>query len=145
IGSGLVLASMSIGWPLASSFSGRLYMRVGFRQTALVGAALIVLATAAFALFPRPVPAWMAVADTVLLGAGFGLLATPLLVGVQSVVGWDRRGVAAGANMFSRYLGGSLGAALMGAIFNAPLRERLAQVPAALRDSVPRDINKVID
>ena len=145
IGSGLVLASMSIGWPLASSFSGRLYMRVGFRQTALVGATLIVLATVVFAVFPRPAPVWLAVADTVLLGAGFGLLSTPLLVGVQSVVGWDRRGVVTGANMFSRYLGSSLGAALMGAIFNATLRERLAHAPDALRDSVPRDINKVID
>lgn len=144
IGSGLVLASMSIGWPLASSFSGRLYMRIGFRQTALIGAFLIVAATAGFAFFPSPVSVWVAVADTVVLGAGFGLLSTPLLVGVQSVVGWDRRGVVTGANMFSRYLGSSLGAALMGAIFNATLRDQLARAPAAMRDALPGDINQII-
>lgn len=145
IGSGLVLASMSIGWPLASSFSGRLYMRIGFRQTALIGAVLIIIATAGFAFFPQPAPVWLAVLDTVVLGAGFGLLSTPLLVGVQSVVDWDRRGVVTGANMFSRYLGSSLGAALMGAIFNATLSESLAQAPQALREALPGDINQIIE
>ncbi len=144
IASGLVLASMSIGWPLASSFSGRLYMRVGFRQTALAGAFLLVLATSGFVLLPQPAPAWAVVLDTVVLGAGFGLLSTPLLVGVQSIVGWDRRGVVTGGNMFSRYLGASLGAALMGAIFNAALRERLGRAPAALAASLPDNVNGVI-
>ncbi|MGH2468930.1 MAG: MFS transporter, partial [Chloroflexota bacterium] len=37
IGAGLVLATMSIGWPLASSLSGRMYLRIGFRDTALTG------------------------------------------------------------------------------------------------------------
>ncbi|MEO7937134.1 MAG: MFS transporter, partial [Burkholderiaceae bacterium] len=34
IAAGFVLASMSIGWPVASSLSGRLYLRIGFRDTA---------------------------------------------------------------------------------------------------------------
>lgn len=55
----------------------------------------------------------------VFLGAGFGLLSTPTIVGIQSVVGWDKRGVVTGANQFGRYLGQSLGAAIFGAIFNA--------------------------
>ncbi len=144
IGAGLTLASMSIGWPVASSLSGRMYMRVGFRQTALWGALLIVVAVAGFAFYPPPLSAWGTVVDVVLLGAGFGLLSTPLLVGVQSVVGWDRRGVVTGANMFSRYLGASLGAALMGAIFNATLRGWLERAPDALHGELPGGINQVI-
>jgi len=143
IAAGLVLASMSMGWPVASSLSGRLYLRIGFRQTALAGAFLVVLATGLFVLAPRPLPTWLTVADTVLLGAGFGLLSTPLLVGVQSVVGWEQRGVVTGANMFSRYLGASIGAALMGTLFNARLRTRLAHAPDALA-ALPQDINQVI-
>src|SRR5690554_3802868 len=34
---GFILASMSITWPLSSSTSGRLYLRIGFRNTALCG------------------------------------------------------------------------------------------------------------
>lgn len=145
ISAGLVLASMSIGWPTASALSGRLYMRIGFRDTALVGAALVALASLAFTRLPAPQPIAAVVLVQVALGAGFGLLSTPLLVGVQSVVGWERRGVVTGANMFSRYLGQSLGAALFGAIFNATLAGRLAAAPAALHGRLPEGVDRVID
>lgn len=144
IPAGLVLASMSLGWPTASSFSGRIYLRIGFRQTALIGAALIMIATFAFGVLPAVPPVWTIVADTVVLGAGFGLLSTPLLVGVQSVVDWDRRGVVTGANMFSRNLGASIGATMMGALFNAALRGRLADAPRTMKALVPDNINRVI-
>lgn len=144
IAAGFVLASMSIGWPLASSLSGRLYTRIGFRDTALGGSVLIIAASAAFIVLPNPAPVWAVVVEQVALGAGFGLLSTPLLVGVQSVVGWDRRGVVTGTNMFSRYLGQSLGAAIFGVIFNAAVASRLADAPAALASHLPRDVNDVI-
>jgi predicted MFS family arabinose efflux permease len=141
---GLVLASMSLGWPTASALSGRLYLRIGFRDTALIGAALIILASSAFLLMPRPQAVWMIVVDQIVLGAGFGLLSTPLLVGIQSVVGWEQRGVVTGANMFSRYLGQSLGAALFGAVFNATVAGRLIQAPAALAAELPGSVDDVI-
>ena len=144
IGAGFVLASMAIGWPLASSLSGRLYLRIGFRDTALIGAVLVVVATVGFLLLPYPGVVWLVVLDQALLGAGFGLLSTPLLVGVQSTVDWQRRGVVTGANMFSRYLGQSLGAAIYGAIFNAAIAARLADAPAALQPQLPDQVNGVI-
>ncbi|HEX7326886.1 MAG TPA: MFS transporter [Rhodanobacteraceae bacterium] len=144
IAAGLVLASMSLGWPTASALSGRLYMRVGFRDTALGGGALMMAAAAGFLLLPTPQPVWAVLLDQVALGAGFGLLSTPLLVGSQSIVGWGQRGVVTGANMFSRYLGQSLGAALFGAIFNAAILKRLADAPAALHDQLPHGVNAVI-
>lgn len=145
IGAGLVLAAMSIGWPVASTLSSRAYLRIGFRDTALLGAVLIVLASAGFVLLPSPQPVWAVALDQVALGAGFGLLSTPLLVGVQSVVGWERRGVVTGANMFSRYLGQSIGAALFGAIFNATMAGRLASAPEAIAAGIPGDVNGVIE
>ena len=132
IAAGLVLACMSLGWSGASAFSGRLYMRIGFRDTAIAGGTLVTLASAAFAVMREGDALWALVVDQVVLGAGFGLLFTPLLVGVQSVVGWERRGVATGASMFSRYLGQSLGAASFGALFNGVVAARLAHAPAAL-------------
>ena len=74
----------------------------------------------------------------------FGLLSTPMLVGVQSFVGWQQRGVVTGANIFSRYLGQSLGAALCGAIFNGAIAQSLAAAPAALLAELPHDIDAVI-
>ena len=144
IAAGFVLATMSIGWPLASSLSGHLYLRIGFRDTALGGAVLVVLAAIGFLLLPARASIWWVVLDQVALGAGFGLLSTPLLVGVQSTVTWRDRGVVTGANIFSRYLGQSLGAALFGAIFNASITQSLAAAPATLRAGLPRDINAVI-
>jgi Sigma-70 region 2 len=38
IGAGAVLAAMSFGWPLTSSQSARLFLRIGFRDTGLLSA-----------------------------------------------------------------------------------------------------------
>ncbi|HEX5314236.1 MAG TPA: MDR family MFS transporter [Gammaproteobacteria bacterium] len=144
IAAGFLLAAMSVGWPIASALSGRIYLRLGFRDSALGGGVLMVLAAVGFLALPDPGPVWAVVLDQVVLGAGFGLLSTPLLVGVQSVVGWEERGVVTGTNMFARYLGQSLGAAIFGAIFNAALASQLAAAPAALRSRLPQQVNEVI-
>lgn len=144
IAAGLVLAAISLGWPLASALSPHAYLRIGFRDASLAGAVLILLASLAFLWMPRPQPVLLVLVDQVVLGAGFGLLSTPLLVGMQSVVEWGRRGVVTGSNMFARYLGQSLGAALFGAIFNASLGARLAQAPPALQAGVPDAVDGVI-
>ncbi|HET6726078.1 MAG TPA: MDR family MFS transporter [Gammaproteobacteria bacterium] len=143
IAAGLVLASMSIGWPVASSWSGRLYLRIGFRDAGLLGGLLMFVASIGFVLLPYPGPIWAIVADQVMLGAGFGLLSTPLLVGIQSAVTWRERGVVTSANIWSRYLGQSLGAAVVAAIFNATMRHQLQQAPASLSGHLP-GVNDVI-
>lgn len=144
IAAGFVLASMSIGWPVASACSGRLYLRIGFRDTALIGGVFILVASVGFLLLPRPEPVWAVTLDQVILGAGFGLVSTPLLIGVQSVVEWERRGVVTGANMFARYLGQSLGAALFGAVFNAAIARHIADAPAVIASEMPASVNDTI-
>lgn len=140
IAAGFILASMSIGWPLASALSGKLYLRIGFRNTSLIGSGLVIVASAGFLLLRWPQNIVLLLTDQVVLGAGFGLLSTSMLVGVQSAVGWDRRGVVTGANMFSRYLGQSIGAAIFGAIFNHALKAALNHAP----QQIPGDHHEVI-
>ncbi len=130
IASGFVLASMSIGWPTASALSGKLYLRIGFRNTSLIGTILVTLACAGFLLIPWPQPIWLVIADQVLLGAGFGLLSTPTLVGVQAMVQWEKRGVATGSVVFTRNLGQSLGASVFGAIFNTSFSMQMKAAPS---------------
>jgi EmrB/QacA subfamily drug resistance transporter len=144
IAAGLLVAASSIGWPFASSLSGRLYLSIGFRDTALGGIVLIAFAAGGFLALPYPGPIWGVVVDQIALGAGFGLLSTPLLVGIQSVVGWEERGVVTSANMFARYLGQSLGAAIFGAIFNAAILSEFSSAPASLQSEIPHKLNDLI-
>lgn len=130
IASGFILTSMSFGWPVASALSGKFYMRIGFRNTSLIGTAFVFFACAGFLFIPHPQPIYLLVIDQVLLGAGFGFLFTSSLVGLQSMVEWDRRGVVTGANIFSRNLGQSLGASVVGAIFNNSLMKQLTNAPS---------------
>lgn len=137
ISAGLVLASMSVGWVAASSYSGGLYLRIGFRDTALIGALLMIAGVVGFTMLPSAPSVWLVVADQILIGAGFGMVSTPLMVGVQSIVPWNERGVATSANMWSRYLGQSLGAAMVGAIFNTTMRGELHNAPSGLAGKLP--------
>lgn len=144
IAAGLVLASSSIGWPIASSQSGKLYMRIGFRNTALIGTVLLIGFSLLFRALPYQSSIWLVLVDQILLGAGFGLLSTPTLVGIQSIVPWGKRGVVTSSNMFSRYLGQSIGAAVMGGSFNTFMRGKLLDAPEDIKGSLPA-VNDVID
>ena len=144
IAAGFILASMSITWPMSSALSGKLYLNIGFRNTALAGTVMAILGAAVFIFLPFPGPVWMLVSTQLLLGAGFGLISTPMLVGVQSIVGWNKRGVVTGANMFSRYLGQTLGTAIFAAIFNSVLLSSLHHAPVAIASKLP-EANQVIE
>ncbi len=116
---GLALATLTIGWPIAASLSGRLYLRIGFRSTALIGGALVVLGTVVLALL-GPFPAvWTVALAAFVVGLGFGFSAVPTLVAAQASVGWEERGVVTGTSMFTRSAGQALGAAVLGAVANA--------------------------
>ncbi|SMO81361.1 drug resistance transporter, EmrB/QacA subfamily [Saccharicrinis carchari] len=144
IAAGFILASMSITWPLSSSLSGKLYLRIGFRNTALCGIIIVIIGASGFLFMKFPGPVWALVAFQLIMGAGFGLISTPLIVGVQSTVAWGQRGVVTGATMFSRYFGQSIGAALFATIFNAALTDKLENAPTQLQAQLP-DVNEVVE
>ena len=144
IAAGFILASMSITWPLSSAFSGRLYLSIGFRNTALIGVCIAIVGAGLLLFLPFPGSIWMLVGSQLLLGAGFGLISTPMIVGVQSIVPWNKRGVVTGASMFSRYFGQTLGAAVFAAVFNSVLVSSLNEAPDAMASKLP-DANRVIE
>lgn len=144
IAAGFILASMSLTWPLSSSLSGRLYLRIGFRNTALCGIIIVIIGSSSFLFIKFPGPIWALTGIQLILGAGFGLISTSLMVGVQSTVAWAQRGLVTGTNMFSRYFGQSLGAAIFAAIFNAGLSHRLEHAPTFLKPQLP-EVNQVIE
>jgi len=138
---GAVLASMSVAWPMASSQAGRLYLRIGFRDTALVGSLITVVASMIFLFLPLGAVPWQAGAASFVMGIGLGFAALSLVVGVQSAVDWNRRGTVTGANMFTRTVGSTLGAAVYGALLNGALAAWLLHAPASLRGILPHSLN----
>ncbi|WP_336644665.1 MFS transporter [Microbacterium sp. USHLN186] len=119
--SGLAVAAMSMGWPLAAALVGRLYLRIGFRRTAVIGMSITTTAAAALALCARwPNPLIFAVIAFV-LGFGLGWTAAPTLIGAQAAVGWGERGAVTGMNGFARSAGSAVGVAVLGAVSNSLL------------------------
>jgi predicted MFS family arabinose efflux permease len=143
VAAGGVLAAMSIGWPVASWVSGRFFLRLGFRDTELIGAAICLAAVVFFLLTVDAGQVWQPVVSTFVLGFGLGLISVCTVVGPQSTVRWEQRGVVTGTVMFCRFLGQSVGAAIFGAIFNAALSGRLRAAPAALAGALPRQVNQI--
>ncbi len=138
---GLVLGVLTLGWPVSAALSGRVYLRIGFRDTALIGVALTVVGTGLAAMLTDTAQLWQVAGAMLVTGLGMGLCSSPLVVAVQSVVGWDRRGVVTATTMFCRALGSAVGAALFGAIANTVLARRFEQAPAALRSQLPDDVD----
>lgn len=129
---GLALAALTIGWPLTAAFSGRIYLRVGFRFCVLLGAAIALLGTVALALVTPFPSVWLVGVSCFVVGLGLGLVAAPALIAAQASVEWADRGVVTGAAMFGRSLGSAVGIAVLGAIANAVLAGRPATDAVAL-------------
>lgn len=145
-GSGFAVAALTIGWPIAASQAGKVYLRIGFRSTALLGSAVVAGATVAAALlWDAGTPVVVVAAVCFVMGLGMGFASAPVVVLVQSVVGWEQRGVVTSTNMFGRTVGSAVGAAVLGAVANATMAGRLAAAPEALRASVPADVDAAAD
>jgi MFS family permease len=118
---GFALAALTLGWPISASQSGRVYLRIGFRLTALIGAAGVVLGSALLLLLGRSSSVVQVGATVFVLGLGMGFAAAPTLIAAQSAARWQQRGVVTGTNMFFRSAGSAVGVAIFGAIVNATL------------------------
>jgi MFS family permease len=138
---GFALAALTLGWPISASQSGRVYLRIGIRSTALIGATVVVLGSALLLLLGGSSSVLQVGATSFVMGLGMGFTAAPTLIAAQSAVQWQQRGVVTGANMFFRSAGSAVGVAVFGAIVNATLGGSAAVAnnrvaPAALTTAV---------
>ncbi|WP_066395448.1 MDR family MFS transporter [Neobacillus mesonae] len=138
---GFTLTTMSIGWPIASTLSGRMLISIGYRKTSIIGGVFLIIGSIAFVTMSASSgPLWAAV-GSFLVGAGMGLTSTAFIVSIQSTVGWEQRGIATAANMFMRNLGNTIGAALLGGILNNRMMNYFHQKAAELTVD---DANKLL-
>ncbi len=125
---GFSLAFLSLGWPLAATFSGKLMFKYGFRRIAIIGGFWILLGSFFFITL-TPTKGWLwAALGSFLIGVGMGLARTVFILGIQNSVEWKMRGVATASNMFMNILGSTLGAALLGGILNNRFAQYLRSV-----------------
>jgi EmrB/QacA subfamily drug resistance transporter len=141
---GLALGALTMGWPIAAGLSGRIYLRIGFRDTALIGAAFAIAGTLLATRLSAGSSVWQVGGALFLVGIGMGLSSSPTVVAIQSVVGWERRGVVTGTNMFSRSIGSALGGALFGAVANTTLANHFSHPPAGLRGPLPHGVDGTV-
>jgi EmrB/QacA subfamily drug resistance transporter len=145
VNAGAALAPMSIGWPLGSIVGGRFLLRVGYKKMAVLGMALqVVAAVLLLTLGPASTRAFIA-ATTFTMGLGLGFCTTALIVMVQAVVEWNRRGVATAIVQFMRTLGATLGIAVTGTALNSLLVSRINQQTGGRGTEAISIVNRLMD
>jgi EmrB/QacA subfamily drug resistance transporter len=131
--SGLVILPLMAGMIGASMTAGQITARTGrYKVFPIVGTAvaafgLVLLSTMGTDTSRMTVSVYM-----VLLGAGIGLTMQTLILSTQNAVRTADLGVATSSVTFFRSMGGSIGVALFGALFNSSLRHHLASIPGAI-------------
>ncbi|MFD0330847.1 MDR family MFS transporter [Streptacidiphilus monticola] len=138
---GFVLSAWTVSWPLSAALSSRIYLRIGFRDTALLGACGAVLGLLAFTVLPFRGAAWQPTLVMLAIGGCLGLFQLPLIVGVQSSVGWGERGTATASVLFCRQVGQSLGGVAFAVVANSTLTAWLRDAPASLRGRLPATLD----
>jgi EmrB/QacA subfamily drug resistance transporter len=124
---GFALTAMSVGWPLASTLSGRFLRAFEARDTVRLGGALLFAGALVLATMPSSAgPGWVG-AGAFVVGFGMGLINTTFIILIQASVPWTNRGSATASNIFARMLGSTFGAAALGAVLNASLHRHFAE------------------
>jgi EmrB/QacA subfamily drug resistance transporter len=119
-----------------SVFSGRRISATGtYRRFPIFGTALMVLAIYLFSYLGVHTPYWELAIYMAVLGVGMGMTMQVLLLAAQNSVAYSELGVATSLAAFSRSIGGSVGVAMFGTVFNNRLAHNLpteiAKIPPA--------------
>jgi MFS family permease len=120
--SGLQMLPMMGGMLLTSIGSGQVISRTGrYRAFPLAGTTLITIALLVLSRLHAGTSMAVVMGAMLLLGLGLGCVMQVLVIATQNAVGYADLGVATSAATLARLMGGSLGTAVLGAIFAAGL------------------------
>ncbi|KQQ38137.1 MFS transporter [Rhizobium sp. Leaf306] len=115
---GFALTMLLLGWPCGATIASRNFTRFGLRPIMLVGAVFVPVGTFLLTLLTPSSSAVLAGAGSLVMGFGMGLLNIGALILTQGSVAASQRGSATASNVFSRNLGSTLGAAILGAVLS---------------------------
>ena len=134
--SGLQLVPMMGGMLLMSISSGQVISRTGrYRLFPIVGTAVMAIGLFLLSRLQPTTSLGVLSFDLVVVGVGLGMVMQVLVLAVQNAVDFEDLGVAtSGATLF-RFIGGSVGTAVLGAIFTARLSSLLARAQLHVGDA----------
>jgi EmrB/QacA subfamily drug resistance transporter len=115
---GLSLTTMLLGWPAGATFAARRFHRFELHHLSLAGALLLPLGAVPFVLLTPQSSPLLASLGSLIMGLGMGIFSVSSLVSIQELADRSQRGTVTASNLFSRNLGSTLGATLLGAVFN---------------------------
>ena len=129
---GRALMPLFLTWAFSVAIAAKAVVHRGLRFGCLVGSFFIALGSLGLVL-GAAFPAWYRFGfypGLVLVGLGMGPASLSFILSVQHSVQWGQRGVATGAVIFLRTIGGALGVGLLGAALGWELAHRLAEAGA---------------
>jgi len=141
--SGLRMLPMMGGMLVSSIISGQVISRRGkYKIFPIIGTAVMTLGLYLLSRMTTETSLGMAAFLMLLLGLGLGMVMQVLVIAAQNAVDYADLGVAtSGATLF-RLIGGSVGTAVLGAIFSSKLAQNLARVfPAGAPGAGTHGIN----
>lgn len=116
---GIILIPLSLGWPIGSMLSGRVFIpRLGIKQTALTGASCILIGALLLTTINPETPLAILALFIFIIGLGFGFATTSYTVIIQSTVPPEMRGSGGSLITLFRTLGQALGVAVLGTSMN---------------------------
>ena len=145
-GSGLNMMPMFIGITFTSILSGRLITRFGhYKGFVVLGTTLMTVGMGLLALFMERDTTQVQVGLMVfVIGLGLGMTMPVLILVVQNASPHRDVGMVSAATNFVRSLGGTIGAAAMGAIYAAGLESALDEKVTSAQRAVLPDPNSLL-
>ena len=124
--SGLQLLPVMGGLLITSIVSGQVITRTGrYKAWPIAGTAVATLGMWLLSSLDESTASGVAALHMFVLGLGLGMVMQVLVLAVQNAVPYDQLGVATSGSTLFRSIGGSLGTAILGAIFTARLTSEL--------------------
>jgi EmrB/QacA subfamily drug resistance transporter len=128
--SGLLLLPFMMGVVFGSIVSGQITSRTGrYRYVGLIGLAIATFALYLLSQITRDTSNATVIRDMVILGLGIGPSMPLLPMIAQNLFGLADTGVVTGSVTFFRTIGGAVGTAILGTIFNNQLASNLKEIP----------------
>ncbi|MFC4467781.1 DHA2 family efflux MFS transporter permease subunit [Streptomyces xiangluensis] len=132
--SGLALVTMAVGAMVFSPVAPGFARRYGMRAVMGLGMALIAAGLGLLAATADGGRLWPFLAGTSVLGAGIAFAATPATAAIVAALPPAKQGVASALNDLTRELGGVLGIAVLGSVFNTTYRSDVGDAVGGMPD-----------
>jgi EmrB/QacA subfamily drug resistance transporter len=146
--SGLAMLPAVFGILTTSIVSGRLITRTGrYKIFPILGAAILIVSLLALSRLRVDTPYWQLALYELGFGAGLGMTMQTIVTAVQNAVDYRDLGTSTSATTFFRQMGGTIGAAVFGAILAnrlaIHLTEQLGPAAVAAQDNGAININNL--